>query len=233
MFIKKITIKYESALEEYPKSINPSKKYIPNWYKKIPKWQNNEIFSLKTLNFMPTVKVCVPFLEAMSTGYMITLPYDLYVKKDGEGIYLSWNQVSYPPILRDQPADNATIPAGHYPAEYAWSYPISHTIPKKHSVLITHPLNRHDLPFTTLSGVVDGGYVLAANGQLPFYIKQGFEGIIPQGTPIAQLIFFRNEFWTSKETKGINKIAEFQTKKARNLISDWYKKTIWKRKNYV
>jgi hypothetical protein len=98
--------------------------------------------------------------------------------------------------------------------------------------LFTHPLNRHDLPFTTLSAIIDGGLIMSGNGDVPFYIKKNFEGIIPQGTPIAQVIPFRQENWQSKKTKGLFKKGEQHYNKSSSLIFGWYKKTFWTRKKY-
>ena len=44
MFKKKAILKFESAIDIYPDIITPSKNHIPEWYKKIPKWKNNEFF---------------------------------------------------------------------------------------------------------------------------------------------------------------------------------------------
>ena len=71
--------------------------------------------------------------------------------------------------------------------------------------MITHPLNRNDLPFITISGIVDGNFAISADGNVPFYIKNNFEGIIPQGTPIAQLIPFYRQNWFFKIKKGLVK----------------------------
>jgi hypothetical protein len=69
-------------------------------------------------------------------------------------------------------------------------------------------------------------------GNVPFYIKKGFEGIIPQGTPIAQLIPFRQENWSSKKTKGLVFLSNQDKSKSLSLINGWYKKTFWTRKKY-
>jgi hypothetical protein len=98
--------------------------------------------------------------------------------------------------------------------------------------LATHPLNRHDLPFITLTGIIDGGVVMQSRGNFPFYIKEGFEGIIPKGTPIIQLIPFRQENWKSKKRVGLIEEGKKHNFLASSVISDWYKKTFWIRKKY-
>jgi hypothetical protein len=232
MFKKTPVLKYESSTKEYKDSIAPSKKFIPEWYKKIPQWKDNVFFDTAT-GVNPTVKLCMPFLDAFMAGYMITLPYDLYVKNNDGVPFLVWPEgVQNPPSWRQEVADPNIVPTGHFPLEYTWDYNVSYTFPKGYSALFTHPLNRNDLPFTTISGIIDGGLVMSAHGNPPFYIKQGFEGIIPQGTPIAQLIPFRQEKWKSKNTPGLVAIGQSHAENALIVFKGWYKKTFWVRKQY-
>ena len=53
-----------------------SKKLIPDWFKKIPPHNEDDI----------TVKKCVPFVDAMSVGYTIVNHMDICIwqTKDGE-----------------------------------------------------------------------------------------------------------------------------------------------------
>jgi hypothetical protein len=234
MIRKKPILEYESGVDIYPNIITPAKNHIPEWYKKITKWKNNEIFTLEK-GFEGTVKRCVPFLESLITGYMIVLPHDLYVKNNNGQPYLTWNEngVQFAPTFRDEVSSINLVPAGHYPIEYTWQTSVANTVPLGYSVLLTHPFNRHDLPFTTLSGIVDGGFIMSPSGNVPFYIKQGFEGIIPQGTPIAQILPFRQENWSSKKRDGLVKESEKHLRMSQAIFSGWYKKTFWQKKEYL
>jgi len=233
MLKRKTVIEYESILNEYPDSITSAKKHIAEWYKKIHKWHDNETFSLSN-GFNPTVKQCVPFLEAMTVGYIVTLPYDLYVKNNNGTPYLSWKFIAEAnqPGWRNEPADLNIVPTEHYTTEYTWNFCTSIVVPKGYSFLVTHPLNRNDLPFTTLSGIIQGGFVTQNAGKYPFYIKKGFEGIIPQGTPMAQIIPFRNENWESKKTKGLIEKGQSNKISSGHIISGWYKKMYWQKRNF-
>jgi hypothetical protein len=91
---------------------------------------------------------------------------------------------------------------------------------------------RLDFGTDTISGIVDGGFVTNPTGFLPFYIKEGFEGIIPQGTPIAQIVPFRQENWSSKIIKGLLSVGKKQGDQGKAVLTGWYKKTFWRRKNY-
>jgi len=231
MFKKKPVLQYESAVETYPDIITPAKKHIPDWYKKIPKFFDNEFFTVGE-GFKKTVKNCMPILDSFLTGYMVVLPQDLYITNKDGNPYISWQFAKFPPVWRDKVAHANLIPFGHYPTEYVWNFGVANTIPIGYSLLVTHPLNRHDLPFTTLTGIIDGGFLMPPTGNIPFYVKKDFEGIIPQGTPIAQLIPFAQENWKSKKTKDLVKKSNNQVDKSRSIMLGWYKKTFWTQKKY-
>ena len=100
------------------------------------------------------------------------------------------------------------------------------------SALVTHPINRVDLPFTTMSGIVDfDKSIHAPIGNIPFFIKNGFTGVIPKGTPMFQILPFERNEWQSEKQKFDEKF--WQTKlNERHDVSDFYKKKIWQRKKF-
>ena len=234
MFKKKPILKYESAVDFYDDIFSTAKKNIPKWYKSVPKLIKTDELNFQGEPFRRSVKSCVPFLEALTVGYTINLPYDLFVTKNQDGgPYVYWRvNEEYAPSWRQNPANLELVPLNHFDTEYTWKLNCSFVVPEGYSMLLTHPLNRYDLPFTTLSGVVDGGYVTMYDGSVPFYIKKDFEGLIPQGTPILQIIPFYNETWSSKKEHGLLKESDKNNRKTKSLMVGWYKKTFWKRKNY-
>ncbi len=232
MFRKKPILEYESGIETYPNMITPARNHIPDWYKKIPRWKNNKIFEFGK-GFNITVKQCMPFLDSLTSGYMIVLPNDLYVEEDNHGSpFITWNKTDFPPEVRGEVADLNLVPEGHFPLEFTWKTGVANAVPLGYSMLFTHPLNRHDLPFTTLSGIVDGGMILGGTGNIPFYVKKNFKGLIPMGTPIIQIIPFRQENWISKIKIGLFKKGQLNFDRSGSVISGWYKKTFWTRKKY-
>ena len=60
-----------------------SRKFIPDWFKAMPMRVGNE----EKLN-SSTIKRCVPFLEAMTVGYIIPLAADIEFKtnEDASGV---------------------------------------------------------------------------------------------------------------------------------------------------
>ena len=230
----KPTFQYESAISEYPNIISLTKNNIPEWYKKIPKWNKNEIYSIDS-GFNHTVKQCTPFLETLTIGYIVRLPFDIYIKNNNGVPYITWNngiEDKYMPSWRDEVSDLNLVPAGYIPFEYTWKFNCSFKVSKEYSILVTHPLNRNDLPFKTLSAIIDGDFAVMADGNAPFYIRDNFEGIIPQGTPIAQLIPFYNQSWSLKFKKGLIEESQKNKFKINSIISGFYKKNFWQRKDY-
>lgn len=234
MFKKNPEIQYESVIPLQPNLITPSKSHIPDWYKKISSYKDDEIFSKEKMYFNKTVKHCMPFLDSLTTGYMIKIPYDIYVKNDNGVPFLSWRfeNSELAPSWRPEISHENIVPVGHYPMEYTWRFCVSFSISKGYSIIVTHPFNRNDLPFTTLTGIIDGDHVTSYKTKFPFYIRDGFEGIIKQGTPIAQLIPFRQEKWKLKQKKGLLKIGELEAEEGTFSLSGWYKKNFWTKKDY-
>jgi len=226
MFRKKPVLKYESGVEVYPNIVTPAKNHVPDWYKKEPKLKDNETFDNHG------IKHCAPLLDSFISGYMIVLPNDLYVKNNNGEPNISWRYSVFPPQARKSPNNLNLIPTGHSSTEFVWHAAAATSVPVGYSMLYTHPLNRHDLPFTTLSGVIDGGFTTSVNGNIPFFIKKDFEGIIHQGTPIIQIIPYCQENWISKETKGLVKKGLKNDERSSSVASGWYKKTFWAKKQY-
>ena len=122
-------------------------------------------------------------------------------------------------------------PAGYSPEHLIWHTKAAVRLPDGYSALFTHPLNRFDLPFITLSGVVDGPFVVQG-GNIPFHVKEGFEGLIEEGTPILQIIPFLRENWQSKEVEGTWDEGQEQTASQDYAKGTWYRRRKWHKKTY-
>jgi hypothetical protein len=212
------------------------KKLMPPSVSKIPQWwkDGETVISSGT----PGIKLCVPFMEIMKSGYTINLPFDVFVSKNEDGTTnLKWNapsEAGWPTFIEERPKDlGATIPrpAGHLPNGFVWSSQWSWKTPKGYSVIVTHPFNRFDLPFTTVSGIVDSDK-FQGNGNIPFFMKEDFQGVIPEGTPVAQVFPFKRDKWKSwVDDSVLDSIYKNQISKLREPEGS-YKKAFWVRKVY-
>ena len=71
--------------------------------------------------------------------------------------------------------------------------------PPGYSLLVTHPVNRYDLPFTTLTGLVDTDLYKDDFINFPAHWRDsGFQGTLPRGTPVAQCLPVKRELWTGR-----------------------------------
>ena len=69
--------------------------------------------------------------------------------------------------------------------------------PPGYSVLFTHPANRTDLPFTTLTGLVDCDTFHDSSLNFPArWHEPNFNGVLPKGTPVAQCLPVKRESWS-------------------------------------
>jgi hypothetical protein len=65
--------------------------------------------------------------------------------------------------------------------------------------LFTHPVNRTDLPFTTLTGLVDCDTFYQSSVNFPArWHDMGFNGVLPKGTPVAQCLPVKRESWVGR-----------------------------------
>jgi hypothetical protein len=72
-------------------------------------------------------------------------------------------------------------------------------VPAGYSLLITHPFNRHDLPFVTLTGLVDADAYRDNFINFPAHWRDlEFSGVLPKGTPVAQCVPIRRDAWTAR-----------------------------------
>jgi hypothetical protein len=213
-------IKFVAGAEDIEKNIDfpkLSKSLIPNWYKDIPSSKNFD-----------NVKKCVPFLDAMMYGYTQTTWTDINVQNTNEGTNVFFNHEI--PIFYHREKSDMPIQNEFYNIEFIWQRPWSVMLPEGYSALVTHPINRIDLPFFTLSAVVDfDKYCHMEIGNIPFYIKKDFEGIIPKGTPMFQILPIKRENWESEIQKYDEEFWLIKNEE-KNNIDNFYKKKIWQRK---
>lgn len=217
-----MNIKFIPGSIEIEKSVpfpEPSKYFIPQWYKNIP--GGKEIIN---------VKKCIPFLDSISSGYIQKTWTDIYVEnKNGQVSFIHNHKVT---MFSYRETTSIPVSENFYKIEFVWKRPWSVILPKNMSALVTHPLNRVDLPFITLSGIVDfDKSIHAPIGNIPFFIKKDFIGVIPKGTPMFQIIPFQRYDWESNiqqydDVFWNNKLEE------KNNTNDFYKKRVWHRKKF-
>lgn len=219
-------------LVDYPK---PSSLSVPKWYKNKSVFKNNEkpkiIGNLLT---NASVKSCWPFKDALNMGYIQKTWCDIYVEVDDKKGKIRIHSFSgVPKIVEIRPERSIEVGDGFYPLEFTWTVPWIPKSNKGYSTLFTHPLNRPDLPFFTTSGVVDSDtFYHQPFGSYPFYLKEGFSGLIPEGTPMFQIIPIKRDSWSSKALKFDETKTKKNLAKIRKRYIGAYKRFFRKEKKY-
>ena len=213
--------------------------FIPEWYKAMPMhergYDGNKI-SKYTEGTSMTVKGCDPFLDTLTNGYMFSLAADVEFSLDDNGMFLPKWLVNFP--LIEGQAENQTdgMPRPYEPAKitFKWASGWIMNTPKGYSTLFTHPLNRHDLPFRTFSGIVE-------TDKYPLQVDFPFQALNPnnlnsvvvkKGTPICQAIPFKRESWTSKAEDPDEKQYTRERFKHFSSIDRSYRNRFWERKTF-
>lgn len=209
----------------------PGNKNIPEWYKKIPRF-SNDIFSVDENGLSnATVKMCIPFLDSFITGYIQKTWCDIHIEySNGE---VNYRYSSSPKILDHRKNNSGVpIPKEFYNIEFVWQMQWIPELPKGYSIIYTHPFNRIDLPFYSLTGIVDSDkFNVESAANHPFYIKNNFSGIIPAGTPMVQIIPFKRESWKSV-FENFNLERQMLSGKNFKKFFGNYKDNFWSRKQF-
>jgi hypothetical protein len=212
----------------------PATRSIPEWYKNLNLYtdQNYKLFINPNRQNNLTAKACVPLIDSMSIGYIITMPCDVeVVDPNVYGYKFVWG-VDWDVI--GEHSEKQVNKIGIYeefekrPYKFNGIWRVK--APKEYSILYTHPFYNFHLPFLTTTGIVDSDlYDTQIN--IPFFMKKNFIGTIKKDTPIAQIIPIKRETWKSEIKKyQISHKYFLNNIKLKNFRS--YKHRFWNSKKY-
>lgn len=211
----------------------PSLKNIPEAYKKL---QNMvEVKGKKD----QTVKMCMPFLDSLTCGYIIPFPVDIKVRYNKDGLFFDGPDFFPKEFIMDFGVynhPNHQVPSelrndkrtfdGTFKFANIWTI----KTPKNTSCLFTQPFNRN-APFKIIDGIVDTDCFMNIIN-FPFYWTGEIdkEYILHAGDPMVLVFPFERQEWKmeiKKEVKDPRRVLWF-----RKLLSENYKKIFWKKKRY-
>lgn len=187
-----ITFRCLPELEGILPKPSRAKRGLPDWLKRMPMDAPAAEFDGE----VKTVKRCPPFVDAMSAGFLVPLPCDLSF----ENGCFEWDWDDLPPGLpRHTPRSplsfhvNAQVVDTPLYVEDSLAIKFNNlwTIETEPgvSLLIGHPINRPDLPFRTLTGLVDTDRYTANYIHFPaLWTEPDFTGVLPKGTSVAQCV---------------------------------------------
>jgi len=217
-------------------NITPSSEFIPEWYRKSSSkivGTNSELSTINPIVTNATYKGCTPFFDAITAGYMVYLTADIEVIKQENNLpYIMWR--TQRKIITEHSLDQwrgLPCPEGYSPFVYKWHNQFNIKLPKDYSLLFLSPINRFDLPFLSITGIVDCD-TYTGTVHFPFFIKNSFTGIIEKGTPIVQIIPIKREYWKKEHGSYNAKDDILHQEKFLSTIKRSYKNNYWHRKEY-
>jgi hypothetical protein len=233
---------------DYVKTPELASLHVPEWYKKIDSYTGGEKIPNGMGQTTATIKRCMPVFDAFSSGYIIFSDIDVFVtlkKFDINGNLLLENSkepTHYTKQYFEWPSEtpisfhtNNQI-VGH-PLDQGndapkWTNSWGIKTPKGYSTMFVQPMHRESV-FTILPGIVDTDkYNAPVN--FPFVMNdQNWQGLIPAGTPIAQVIPIKREKWKSRIGNKKEKMSIINDMHTLNTkIFDKYKTTFRTPKEY-
>jgi len=186
-----------------------------------------------------SIKSCMPFTDAMRTGFGIPLWHDIFIKNEtafdqtaldnythvqtDDGLY------SLSMHYKNQISDT-TLNTQHLPNKISkLNNPWRIITPKGWSCLFVAPFSRDDIPIKCITGVVDTDtYTISA--KFPFLIDKDFIGTVKLGTLVIQVIPFERvnsnlvyHYMTEEEFKDGKKAESQMRRRRKHFYRDNYR----------
>jgi len=184
-----ITFRCDPALIDLLPRPVPAKAALPEWLRQMAPRVPSSVHQRS----IRTVKQCPPFVDAMAHGFMMLLPCDVSVTA-GQFSWewplpaLSVSNHPRAPLSFHVPEQIAGSPLARG-AQSAVKFNSFWTIELEAgwSLMAVHPINREDLPFRLITGLVDADRFFDVGINFPaVWLDASFSGVLPRGTPIAQ-----------------------------------------------
>lgn len=209
----------------------PIKKNLPDWFKNIPARVEGSEFTAEYLNKTKsatngTIKRCVPFMDFMTSGYLLKFHSDILIdhqKRDG------LNSFEY-----RHPGDSSVgihgfgqLPTSINGKVYDYIKFINHwtvKTPPGYSCLFMQPLNFGKDNFRLFSGIVDTD-TFDNPVNFPGYITATENFMINAGDPLIVVFPFKREEWkmsVSTEIKGKNKFLTISEQFFENVYRNFF-----------
>ncbi len=222
------TIRFRCAPEDRGVIAEPvaAKAAIPDWFKRLAPVERDAI---SPNNSALTVKRCMPFLDALTAGWIIPLAATVRfeVSENGSKIDCGWDfdRTMVSPHATAQVTGHPRLPMPPMKFHNHWSI----ATPPGWSCLFVPPLNRPHPMFEIASGIVDTDEY-RANIHFPFFATPA-DGtyVVEKGTPVAQVIPFLRDAWALALTADIGAETEAETedreriRRATSTGAGWYR----------
>jgi hypothetical protein len=237
---------YFSLKEDYP---IPVKLNIPEWYKKLEHTLEKK-----------TIKGCMPFLDTLTSGYLLKMPQDFNIRHNvdsknekGEMVKDSFqtfalhsqSQLLHAKSINlnssisvhsvNQVEGSPFIEKNKNLPFYKIINPWKIKTPKGYSCLFLPPLNNSDDRFSIIPGIVDTD-TFPNEVNFPIIINGDkypvLETTINKGTPYVQIIPFKRDSWKMITTSRKQKEVQNSMMFYELKLIYLYKETYWNKKSW-
>jgi len=212
--------------------------FMPKWFTSMPAHRGSGE------DTHATAKRCAPLLDVMTAGYIIPLWLDLkvaYPEEENREVRFEWprdfqNPLNRAPIIEQQGSPDPKVffdIDGLNINKNIWSLtsPWIITTPPGYSCLYTSPFNHPITNMHFISGIVDTD-MHSTMVNFPFvWTSNSWEGLIPSGTPLIQVIPFRRDSFKAdiEHLQDDRQIVESHNSIS-TLYEGGYRKKFWERK---
>ena len=224
----------------------PAVQLAPRWYKDAkPLVEGGEAWgadlnadgSVAGSSPRSTFKNCLPFLDAMTFGYVIPLWNDLICEWKNDRTYFSWPGATQ--LIAVHPDHQvAGIPGAEHALDktaYKFESPWTVKTPPGYSCLFIAPLNHFEDRFQMISGVVDTDEYHTRVSFPFFWQAKELSGTIRLGDPLIQVIPFKRDRFqmtVRESTEGEQKEARRIQRLISSLAQYAYRLNFHKQKSF-
>jgi hypothetical protein len=201
-------------LGEFPHPY-PAREHVPGWMKGMA----------VDFEHGGTVKRCAPFVTAMTAGYIIPAPADATLMMSAAGEFSATGKAQYLGLhfagqFKGSPFEGMRV------VKFMNQWVI--VTPPEYVCLITAPVNRFELPFKALTGIVEtGSYYREVHLPMVCEMKAGETYRLLRGSPMIQVIPILREEWEH----GVREMDAEKRGKQQEMFKEdvhFYKEKFWK-----
>lgn len=216
----KCLIQFHTLEKDFLPPPVPATHSIPDWMKGMPN-------SAATGDGPPlgTIKQCPPFLDAMSSGYLIPTIGDVEFVMDEAGQLTCHTPDHQAGIDKHPPVQLMGSPWEKMPV-VKFLNPWLIVTPPGYSTLFVQPLNRLPIPFILFSGVVEtDSFYREVNFPAACLMQPRTRFTLARGTPLVQAIPFKRDRWESEirptDAERRNEMYR-QISMNKDIYRDWF-----------
>lgn len=226
-----ITFLNEMNYDEFPPIA--TKDLLPDWYKNSKSYLNDikatQVIN-DTLMTTATIKKCMPVFDVLTSGYFIQTWADIKISNKNEVVFYEIDSNVLSEHNKEQAQGHPFVrKKDDLIAKFINNWGIK--TPKGYSCLFMPPAHRKNI-ISIMPAIVDTDtYNLAVH--FPFTLSDPtFEGVIPKGTPIVQVIPFKRDEWKMniESMNTDDKIKQYELLN-KNTINR-YRTSFWSKKEY-